>query len=184
MKSSFDQHNRDFVGTIERLAKEIDAQSFREFCDLLIGLKKSGGSVYLLGNGGSSSVCSHAATDLCKIAGVRARGVGDINHLTCVGNDYGYENSFSTGLEWFAESSDLVVLVSSSGMSPNILRAAEIAKTIGCQLITFSGFSSENKLRTLGNLNFWVDSSSYNVVEMVHHIWLVSVCDYLGATAI
>lgn len=69
------------------------------------------------------------------------------------------------------------MLISSSGKSPNILNGARRARVMGLKMLTFSGFSAENPLRSLGDVNFWADSSDYNVVEMTHHIWLLALVD-------
>ena len=77
----------------------------------------------------------------------------------------------------YGESNDLVVLISSSGQSENILRAGRTARELGIPLVTLSGFAHDNPLRSLGDLNLWVESRAYNIVEMVHQVWLLSVCD-------
>ena len=82
-------------------------------------------------------------------------------------------------LEAYADKGDLVILISSSGKSKNILNAAEKGKEMGLSVITVSGFLSDNPLRKLGDLNLWVDSTEYNIVEMTHHVWLVAIIDYL-----
>mgnify|MGYP003688725443 FL=1 len=73
----------------------------------------------------------------------------------------------------------MVILISSSGQSKNIINGAKKALEIGLPLITLTGFSENNPLNKLGNINFWVDSSSYNIVESIHQMWLLSVVDYL-----
>ena len=88
--------------------------------------------------------------------------------LTCLGNDLGYENVFSEQIKLHAKEDDLVVAISSSGSSPNILRAVAAANNCGCTLLTLSGFSSENPLRTMGALNWYVDSNEYGFVEISH----------------
>ena len=127
-------------------------------------------------------MASHVAVDFTKAAGMRAINFNEASLLTCFSNDYGYENWVTRALESFAESSDLAILISSSGMSPNILNGAKQANKMGLKLITLSGFSEDNSLRKLGDINLWLDSKSYNIVEMTHHIWLVSIIDYLVET--
>ena len=100
------------------------------------------------------------------------------NFLTCFSNDYGYENWVEEALETYADKDDLLILISSSGESLNILKGAKQAKEMGLPIVTLSGFS-ENNLRKYGDINFWVDSNSYNIIEMTHHIWLVAVVDYI-----
>ena len=86
-------------------------------------------------------------------------------------------------LEAYADPGDLAILISSSGKSQNILNAAEKANEMGLSVITVSGFLTDNPLRKLGDLNLWVDSTEYNIVEMTHHVWLVAIIDYLIETS-
>ena len=101
--------------------------------------------------------------------------------LTCFANDYGYENWVSEALKAYSDPIDLVILISSSGKSKNMLNAADYCIKTDLDLITFSGFSEKNLLKKKGIINFWVDSSSYNFVEMAHHVWLVSIVDYFSS---
>jgi len=147
--------------------------------ELIDSIRDSKSKVILAGNGGSAAIASHVAVDLTKAAGVRAVNFNEADLITCLANDYGYENWIAKALDFYADSGDLVILVSSSGQSPNILIGAARAKESNLKLITFSGFNSDNPLRESGDLNFWVDSFSYNIVEMTHQIWLLSIVDLL-----
>ena len=82
-------------------------------------------------------------------------------------------------LGFYADPGDLAILISSSGQSSNMINGAEKAKGMGLSLITVSGFSPDNPLRKLGDVNLWVNSKTYNIVEMTHHIWLLAIIDYL-----
>ena len=97
--------------------------------------------------------------------------------LTCFANDYGYEDWVKQSLVFYADEGDLVILISSSGSSKNLINGARFAKEMGLSLITFSGFQRNNPLSQLGDLNFYVDSKGYNIVEMTHHVWLVALVD-------
>jgi D-sedoheptulose 7-phosphate isomerase len=97
--------------------------------------------------------------------------------ITCFANDYGYERWVEKALAFYADEGDLVILISSSGKSPNIVNGARYAKGEGLRMVTFSGFATDNPLRGSGDLNFWVDSRAYNIVEMTHQIWLLAACD-------
>ena len=99
--------------------------------------------------------------------------------ITCFANDYGYENWLAKSIEFYGDAGDVVVLISSSGNSENMLNAAQISKKMNIDVITFTGFSSDNKLKSEGALNFWVDSKAYNIVENTHQIWLLMVCDLI-----
>ena len=114
------------------------------------------GKVIYIGNGGSASIASHMAADLWKNGGVKALCFNDPALLTCLANDLGYENVYSAPVEGFAEKGDVVVAISSSGRSPNILKACEAAIKKGCVLVTLSGFNPDNPLRSMGAINFYV----------------------------
>lgn len=148
----------------------------------LHAVRDRGGKTIIVGNGGSAAIASHVAVDLTKAAGLRAINFNEADLLTCFANDYGYEHWVEKALEFYADPQDLVVLISSSGKSPNIVNAALKSRQMALPLITFSGFSADNPLRALGQVNFWADSASYNVVEMTHQIWLLALTDKLAAS--
>ena len=137
------------------------------------------GKVIIIGNGGSAAIASHITIDLTKAANIKAINFNEPSLLTCLSNDYGYENWAKKAIEFYAEKNDLVVLISSSGHSKNIINCAIKAKDMGLSIITLSGFMKNNPLREMGNVNLWVDSESYNIVEITHQTWLLSVVDYL-----
>ena len=126
--------------------------------------------VMLIGNGGSAAIVDHMKNDLCKSVGVRAMVFTDISLLTAVGNDHGYPHVFEFPVELWADAGDVLVAVSSSGQSENILRAAKVAVNKGCRVITLTGFKTHNPLRQLGDVNFYVASDSYGYVETIHAI--------------
>ena len=137
----------------------------------------SGGKVIIAGNGGSAAMASHVSVDLTKSAGIRAISFNESDLITCFANDFGYEEWIKKAVELYSDPGDSVILISSSGSSQNIINAAELSGKLHLKLITFSGFSSENELRNKGDIDFWVDSDEYNIVEMTHHIWLLSIVD-------
>jgi len=104
----------------------------------------------------------------------------DADLITCFANDYGYENWVEKGIEFYSAPDDVAVLISSSGKSENILRGAKKAKERGLKVLTFSGFNPNNPLRQIGNINFWVDSKEYNIVEMTHQAWLLGIVDKIA----
>ena len=110
---------------------------------------------------------------------MRAINFNEADLLTCFANDYGYEHWVAKALEFYADKGDLMILISSSGQSPNMLNGAKQAKVMQLPLVTLSGFRADNPLRTLGDVNLWIDSTAYNIVEMTHHVWLLAIIDYL-----
>jgi|LakMenEpi03Aug12_release.lakeMendotaPanAssembly.Ray.scaffolds.fasta_scaffold521388_2 D-sedoheptulose 7-phosphate isomerase len=142
--------------------------------------KKRKGKIILLGNGGSSSICSHIATDLVKSNNIRAISFSDHNLITCFGNDYGFENWMSKALEAHCDyNEDLVILISSSGNSKNLINAAKLCKKKKISFVTMTGFDKKNPLSAYGNINVWVNSKSYNYVEVAHLQILAFIVDTL-----
>ena len=126
------------------------------------------GKMIWVGNGGSAGIASHQAVDFLRTAGMPNYVPSDFSLLTCMGNDYGYEKIFSEPIKVNANPGDLLVAISSSGKSPNILNVVKVARERGCHVITLSGFESDNPLRSLGDVNFYVPSSNYRHVESAH----------------
>jgi D-sedoheptulose 7-phosphate isomerase len=147
---------------------------------LLTSIRQRNGNVYLVGNGGSAAVASHAATDFFKSGGMRALTLHDPSTLTCFSNDYGYENAFSKRLARLLTQEDILIAISSSGLSNNILNAVCCAKESAAHVVTLSGFSQENKLRCLGTINYWLDSDDYGMVEIGHLFLLHHIADLLS----
>ena len=169
-----------FSDLTERL-NDADTSQLVAAADLIQGVGKSNGKVIVVGNGGSAAIAGHLAVDLTKAAGVRTVNFSDPALLTCFANDYGFEHWVEKALDCFADEGDLLILVSSSGESANIVNGARRAVDMGLPILTLSGFASDNTLRSLGGINLWVDSRRYNIVENVHQIWLLSIVDYLAA---
>ena len=170
---------KNYFNLITESITNIDYKLFNQAVDLINLASKKGGKVIIVGNGGSAAMASHVAVDFTKAAGIRAINFNDADLVTCFANDYSYEEWVVKALCFYADPDDLAILISSSGTSPNIIKGATKAKELGLKVLTLSGFSSTNPLRELGDINFWADSNSYNIVEMTHHIWLVAIVDYI-----
>lgn len=140
-------------------------------------LPKTDRKMILVGNGGSAAIASHVATDAIKNAGIRALVFTDPSLLTCLSNDRGYPEVYATPISLFAEAGDILVAISSSGRSENIIRAVEEAREAGMMIITLSGFDRDNRLRKLGRLSFYVPAHAYGMVEVTHMAILHGVID-------
>jgi D-sedoheptulose 7-phosphate isomerase len=138
--------------------------------EVITSLKDGGGKALLIGNGGSAAIVSHVHNDLCKSVGVRAISFQDVPLLTAVANDHGYQTVFHRLVELWADPLDLLIAVSSSGESENIVKTAVLARDKGCRLVTFTGFGPGNRLRRLGDLNIYAPASDYGYVEMAHSL--------------
>ena len=152
-------------------------QTFDDFKKLAESVKSKKHKIIFAGNGASASISAHAAVDFTKQAQVRSITFNEANIITCFSNDYGYDKWIATALDFYANDGDVLVLISVSGESPSVVEAAKRAKEIGIKVVTFSGRSANNSLRALGNINFWVDSNAYNIVECIHMMWLTTVID-------
>ena len=172
----------NYFETIAETINGIDPEALERAATMIRQAHDSGKKVILAGNGGSAAMSSHVAVDLTKAAGIRAINFNEADLLTCFANDYGYEHWVARALEFYADPGDLAILISSSGASQNILNGAEQASAMGLAVISLSGFSPDNPLRRLGDLNLWATSDSYNIVEMTHHVWLLAIVDYLTET--
>ena len=152
-------------------------QALERSHELLRQTKQHGGIVYVIGNGGSAGIASHFCNDLMKSLQVPSQTLYDTNLLTCLANDIGYENAFAYSLQRLLKPHDLLVAISSSGKSANILNAVFVARARHTPVITLSGFAEANPLRTLGHLNFWIDRKDYGIVETAHFFLLHTIVD-------
>ena len=139
----------------------------------------AGNKLIFVGNGGSAAIASHMATDYSKNGGIRSLALNDSSMLTCLGNDLGYDRVFAKQIELHGRNGDLVIAISSSGRSPNILNAVEAAEAAGCSVITLSGFGADNPLREKGEVNFYIASDRYGFVEIGHLTICHAILDFL-----
>jgi D-sedoheptulose 7-phosphate isomerase len=148
-------------------------------------LQDERGHVFFIGNGASAAMAEHLSHDCFQNADLLTETVSEISHLTAIANDISYDAVFSYRIERSAEDKDMLVTISSSGNSPNIIAAIAAARTMGLFVVTLSGMSSENVSRKLGDLNFYVPLETYGLVESAHaillHCWLDLFLDrYMG----
>lgn len=172
----------DYFKTVYENITNVESNMLDSAVDMLKDTSAASGKAIFCGNGGSAAMASHVAVDLTKNSGIRSINFNESDLITCFANDYGYEEWIKMSIEFYADPKDLVVLISSSGSSQNVVNAAKSAKESGLKVITFTGFKADNPLRALGDLNFWVDNSEYNIVEMTHQIWLLAMVDRIIAS--
>ena len=144
---------------------------------MILGLLVTGNKAMVIGNGGSAALASHTHNDLCKSVGVPSLVFTEVPILTAMTNDNGYKTAFKYQVDLWAKPSDLLIAISSSGRSENILYAAQAALEHGCHLITLSGFRADNPLRNMGDLNFYVQFEDYGYVESAHAVLLHFLTD-------
>tara|TARA_B100000035_G_scaffold315139_1_gene334069 strand:- start:642 stop:1211 length:570 start_codon:yes stop_codon:yes gene_type:complete len=168
----------DKVNNVLKLNNELNTQILKTK-DIFKLCAKKKGKVIFFGNGGSAAIASHLSVDLNKNAKIPSISFNDPSIITCYANDFGFERWMSKTIELSITKKDVIVLISSSGRSQNILNAAKIANKKKIKLITLSGMSRKNKLRKMGIVNFWVRSNSYNVIETAHQFYMMAVIDLI-----
>ena len=169
----------NYFSHIKSALDNVDTNKLKEAAELIKSASKSGNKIMIAGNGGSAAMASHVSVDLTKVAGIRAINFNEPDLLTCFANDYGYDKVFEKAIEFYGDKGDILILISSSGSSDNVINAAKYANQSDISVITFTGFMKDNPLCNQGKINFWLDSKAYNIVEMTHHIWLLSIADFI-----
>ncbi len=170
---------RQFTEDFNKEVLNNDSEKLDDLLSEIEIVKRNNKKIIIVGNGGSAAIASHFSVDMTKVVGIRAINFNEGSLLTCFSNDYGYQNWVSKALEFYSEKGDLIILISSSGKSENIINAAKKCNELNLNLITFSGFNKKNPLYELGKVNFCVESKSYNIIESTHQFWLLSIVDYL-----
>jgi D-sedoheptulose 7-phosphate isomerase len=158
-------------------------EAYERTVEIATDAANRGARQMFIGNGGSAAIASHMAIDFSKNGGMSAICFNDGAALTCLGNDYGYEEVFSRQIGFHAHPGDVLFAISSSGSSANILRAVEAALERGCRIVTFSGFSPDNPLRALGEINFHVGLCDYGIVEVAHTALIHAVVELKRANS-
>lgn len=159
---------KDYMNEIEKIIEFFVATSNRN------------GKIIFIGNGGSASICSHVSVDLSKNAKIKSINFNESDLITCLSNDYGYENFFKEALSLYCnKKKDIVVMLSCSGNSPNLVNAAKFCKKNKVKFITLTSQKKTNKIKMLNKngINIWIDSFAYNQVEILFNVILLVVID-------
>ncbi len=185
MKPSIRTFLEPYFAEYQKLAfDERIFQPLEQFKELALEVKSNDAKLIFAGNGASAAISAHGAVDFTKQAKVRGVTFNEADLITCYANDYGYQNWIAEAIKSFSSDNDVVVLISVSGESESVINAAKISKDLGLKVITFTGRNSNNKLKSLGDINFWVDSHAYNIVECIHMIWITTVIDAIVGNAV
>lgn len=169
------RYRAEFVDVLSRVEITTGRNEARCFDDgiahiaaLIAAVRSERRKAVLIGNGGSAAVASHAQNDLCKAAGVRALVFTEASLLTAIANDDGYGDVFRRPVALWSRRGDLLIAISSSGESTNIVQAVAAGRERRCSIVTLTGFSASNRLRRLGDVNVYVPASHYGHVETAH----------------
>ncbi len=131
--------------------------------------------ILFIGNGGSQAICMHMSEDFLKMTNKVALSVDSTALMTCLSNDYGYENAYKEWIKKVYSPGDVVVGISSSGNSKNIINAMSIPQKE--DIVTLTAFDPNNNLYKCGNVNLHIPINNYGVAECVHHTALHIVLD-------
>ena len=173
---------KEYLDDFSALAKPNDQiiEKIISAKNTLIQAKKNNAKIMIFGNGGSAAIASHVSVDLTKNANIRSVNFNEADLITCFSNDYGYERWIEKAVDFYADHKDVLILISSSGKSLNMIKAVESARKVKFSSVaTFSGFKEDNPLNTSGDISLWVNSKAYNFVENTHQIWLLSLVDLI-----
>ena len=146
----------------------------------IIEVHKSSKKIMIFGNGGSAAISSHFSVDMTKNAKIRCINCNETDLITCFSNDYGYEKWVEKAIEFYGDKGDMLIIISSSGSSKNIINGCKAAKEKQFKyIITLTGHTEGNPVSKLGDVNLWVNSKAYNFIENTHQIWLLTIVDLI-----
>ncbi len=172
---------QNFVITNKRGNQISHSNGFSHLMDVTLQNIDRNNKVFLIGNGASATMASHVAADLHKAASVNTEIFTDLAMITALANDFSYDQVFSEPIRKRIKKDDILVAISSSGMSANILNAADSARQHDGFIVTFSAMQQDNRLRSKGDLNFYVKADTYGMAEICHtamlHFWIDSMAD-------
>ena len=169
------------VLSLKMLPREDVLKKIIHIRNILVKAKINKKKVLIFGNGGSAAIASHVSVDLTKNTKIKVFNFNEADLLTCFSNDYGYDKWIEKTIDFYADRGDVVILISSSGKSKNMLNACKASRRNKIsKIITLTGDKKNNPLSKLGDVNLWVDSNIYNHIENTHQVWLLSVCDLIS----
>lgn len=160
-------------------------EALEKWIDKCEELKQKKGIFFFCGNGASATMSEHMSHDCFQNADFLTETCSETSHITAISNDVSYEDVFAYRINKMLGESDMLITVSSSGNSPNIIKAITTARKLGTFVVTLSGKKEDNQSRKLGDLNFYVPLDTYGLVESAHavlfHCWLDMYLDkYMG----
>lgn len=151
-------------------------EGYQRWQEMSVQTREADGCIFFVGNGASASMASHFATDIAKNGGIRAQVFTDSSLLTALGNDISFDQVYAEPLRWQMKKKDMLIAVSSSGNSPNIVEAVKTARELGGQVVTLSAMQETNTIRVMGDLNFYIQAATYGHAETGHaailHYWM------------
>jgi D-sedoheptulose 7-phosphate isomerase len=166
-----------FISEIKFNFESVPKTQFINIKKIIKKTKNNKKKLIVIGNGGSSSIASHFSVDMTKNAKIKTINFNEPNMITCFSNDYGFNNWIKKALEYHADKGDVLFAISSSGSSKNIINAAKFFKKKFGKVVTLTGMMKNNPLKKIGDINLWINSYSYNIIESIHTIYLLMIVD-------
>lgn len=155
--------------------------AFGRWIDLALNIRDRQNTIFLIGNGASASMASHVAADLAKNGHVHTEVFSDLSLITAIANDVSYDEVFAEPLRRRMRKGDMLVAISSSGRSMNVLKAADEAARLGGTVVTLSAMHPDNPLSGRGLINFYVSATTYGSAETCHaailHHWIDKIVE-------
>tara|TARA_Y100000991_G_C21961365_1_gene344658 strand:+ start:1034 stop:1615 length:582 start_codon:yes stop_codon:yes gene_type:complete len=157
-------------------------ESILNFKNSIKKTNQNKGRLIFIGNGASASLSSHAATDFTKQAKIPSIAFNDHNLITALSNDYGYEYWVTKAIEYYSEKNDMLIFISVSGESKNLINGIKFAKERKIKTASLTGSKETNTIKLNTDISLWVDSKAYNIVECIHTIWITLIIDMFVGT--
>ena len=135
----YSNYFKNYQESITFLLKNVDIKLINKSVNLIKKIKENNQIIYIVGNGGSASIASHVCVDFTKAAGITSVSFNNSNLITCYANDYGYDQVFNRELEALGKKNDVLIAISTSGNSPNVVQAVKTANSIGMKVHCLTG---------------------------------------------
>ncbi len=177
----------DHLGLINIGFASIDHEEFKKAAELIwmTSISNHRNNIFTIGNGASASIAQHWACDYtkgCKNGGLRPRVISlaaNIPLMTAIANDISFDDVYSFQLDALGQEGDVLVAISSSGNSPNVVKAIKTAKSLKIKTIALTGFSPNNKCTQLADISLHVDIQEYEATEDVHQAIMHMIAKYI-----
>ncbi len=181
----FQQFVQDYYKRFSDVLLSFDKGPLSDVLRVVDRVTADDGIMWVAGNGGSAAISDHTCCDMTK--GTHTEGcrifrcqslAANVPMLTAIGNDIGYEQTFSRQVQYFIRPKDALLVVSSSGNSPNVVNACELANSLGVETIAFVGFRG-GKLKQIAKHCVWIDADNYGIVEDAHQSLIHVISQYM-----
>jgi D-sedoheptulose 7-phosphate isomerase len=184
---SVTEYFKSYVQALQQALETLDTDTLEKAFELLVQSMRNRRRIYIAGNGGSAAIADHLCCDWTKgvysersSLTLKTQSLSATTALfTAIANDFSYEDSFSAQIEMLAEKNDVLVLISSSGNSPNIIKAAQTARKMGVKTIAFTGFSG-GAVKDHADFHLHIGFNNYGMVEDSHQVLMHCVAQFLA----